>query len=153
MGARSMSFKILAAAPFMLLVAGCGDAAEDETATEAASEATDTAGASESGFTAAVDCHAKLVAVARLWNTLADNSTGAEQQEMRDTASSRDAAAVLYRSQADTMATELGKTPEQVEEAVTAATAAVDAEFEARAFEDFAVWLGGEADKCPPPTT
>ena len=49
------------------------------------------------------------------------------------------------------MATSLGKTSDQVEEAVATATAAVDSEFENREFEDFAVWLGGEADKCPPP--
>jgi len=146
-----MRYTLLAAALLMLLVAGCGDTAENEAATE---EATETAAAAtEEGFTASVDCHAKLVAVARLWNTLADNSEGAEQQEMRDTATARDAAATLYRTQADTMGTELGKTPEDVEAAVTAATAAVDSEFEAREFEDFAVWLGAEADKCPPPTT
>lgn len=144
-----MRHAILATAPLMLLVAACGGTADDDASSEATADAP--AAASEESFTAAVDCHAKLVAVARLWNTLADGSTGTEQQEMRDTASARDAAAVLYRSRADTMGTELGKTPEQVEEAVAAATTAVDGEFAAREFEDFAVWLGAEADKCPPP--
>ena len=144
-----MSYRILAAAPLALLAVGCsGSGGEEDAATE---EVTETAAVSEEGFQAAVDCHAKLVAVARLWNTLADNSSGSEQQEMRDTATARDAAATLYRSQADTMATSLGKTSDQVEEAVATATAAVDSEFENREFEDFAVWLGGEADKCPPP--
>ena len=146
-----MSNRTLAAVPLMLLVAGCGGTAENEATTEEGTEAP--SAATEESFTAAVDCHAKLVAVARLWNTLADNSTGAEQTEMRGTASARDEAAVLYRGQADTIATGLGKTPEQVEEAVTAATAAVDGDFEKREFEDFAVWFGAEADWCPPPTT
>lgn len=131
-----------------LCVAGCSGSAEDKAKkAEAASAEIDAA-----GYDIAVRCQASFDAVARLYNVLSGQSSGSEREEMAATATRRAAAAEAYRGIARSVGGHIGHSPEQIDAAIKAATAAVDAEFQKRPFEDFATWVGREADRCPPPS-
>jgi len=128
-----------------LCVAGCSGPAQEKA--EAASAEIDAA-----GYDIAVRCQASFDAVARLYNVLSGQSNGSEREEMVATATQRAAAAEAYRGIARSVGGHIGHAPEQIDAAIKAAAAAVDAEFQKRPFEDFATWVGQEADRCPPPS-
>jgi len=126
-------------------LAGCGESAEQKAEkAKAASAEIDTA-----GYDIAVRCQASFDAVARLYKVLSEQGGDAE---MAATATQRAAAAEAYRGIARNVGGNIGHKPEQVGAAIKAAADAVDAEFQKRPFEDFAVWAGQEADRCPPPS-
>lgn len=128
-------------------VAGCSGSADDKAKkADAASAEIDAA-----GYGIAVRCQASFDAVARLYNVLSGQSSGSEREEMAATATRRAAAAEAYRGIARSVGGHIGHSPEAIDAAIKAAAAAVDAEFRKRPFEDFATWVGEEADRCPPP--
>lgn len=129
-------------------VAGCSGSADD-TAKEAQAKSAeiDTA-----GYEIAVRCQASFDAVARLYKVLSEQAGGTDGAEMAATATQRAGAAEAYRGIAHSVGAHIGHKPEQVDAAIKAAADAVDAEFQKRPFEDFAVWAGQEADRCPPPS-
>ena len=130
-------------------VAGCAEPAEEKAAkAEAASAEIDAA-----GYDIAVRCQASFDAVARLYKILSEQATGSDREEMATTATQRSAAAEAYRGIARSVGAKMGRPGADIDAAIKSATAAVDAEFEKRPFEDFASWVGQEADRCPPPST
>ncbi|MGN6691839.1 MAG: hypothetical protein ACTHJU_12925 [Sphingopyxis sp.] len=127
--------------------ASCSGPAEDQAEkAEGASAEIDAA-----GYEIAVRCQASFDAVARLYNVLAGQSSGSEQAEMVATAKQRAAAAEAYRGIARSVGAHIGHSSEAIDTAIKGAATAVDAEFQKRPFEDFATWVGQEADRCPPP--
>jgi len=140
---------IVASTPILALVAACSQPAEDEAAA-AASEGT-AALSGEAGFATAANCYAQLGAVSRLFSAIAEQSSGAERQDLADRAVSREFAANQYQLLANRLAGEIGQSAEVTDQAFKQAEAAVEREFNAREFEDFAVWVGEQADQCPPP--
>ena len=134
----------------LAFTAGCSQPADDE-AGAAAPEVTAAALSGEAGFATAIGCSARLGAASRLFAALAEQSTGAEKQDLADRAASRGAAAEQYHALATRLAGELGQSPDATGEAFEQAEAAIDSEFETREFTDFAVWIGEQADQCPPP--
>lgn len=123
---------------------GCSGPAGD--AAEATSAKIDAA-----GYEIAVRCQANFDAVARLYKILSEQSTESEPGEMATLATQRGVAAEAYRTIARSVGAKMGRSGEEIDTALKGATAAVDAEFKKRPFEDFATWVGGEADRCPPP--
>ena len=131
-----------------LCVAGCsGSAGEDAEKAKVAPAEADAA-----GYEIAVRCQASFDAVARLYKVLSEQSGGSERAEMATTATQRAAAAEAYRGIARSVGAHIGHSPEQIDMAIKGAATAVDAEFQTRPFEDFATWVGQEADRCPPPS-
>ncbi len=134
-------------------LAGCSgaksDADQGSTTTGAADPALPAALSGEAGFALAADCSAKLKSLSNLYSTLAAQSSGTDAEDLAKRASQRDTAATAFAQITERVAGTIGKTPEQATEAIRAADAAVQAEFEKRPFEDFATWVGNEVDgKC-----
>lgn len=128
--------------------AGCSGSAEDKVEkAKAASTEIDAA-----GYEIALRCQASFDAVARLYNVLSGQSGGSDREEMAATAKQRAAAAEAYRGIARNVGAHIGHSPEAIDTAIKDAATAVDAEFQKRPFEDFATWVGQEADRCPPPS-
>lgn len=131
-----------------LCVAGCSASSEEKAKkAEAASAEIDAA-----GYEIAVRCQASFDAVARLYKVLSEQSSGSEREEMAATATQRAAAAEAYRGIARSVGGHIGHPADQIDTAIKGAATAVDAEFQKRPFEDFATWVGQEADRCPPPS-
>jgi len=152
-----MKLRIFTAAPIVALMAACSPSAGDEANAGEAEDAALAAPAAasalsgEAGFTTAANCYVQLGAVSRLFSALAEQSEGAERQEMADLAIARELAADQYQLMANRLAEEIGQSAEVTNQAFNQAQAAVDREFGAREFQDFAVWVGEQADQCPPP--
>lgn len=147
-----MKLRIFAATPIAALLAACSPSAGDEANAGETEDAALAAPAlsGEAGFTTAANCYVQLGAVSRLFSSIAEQSEGAERQEMADLAVARELAANQYQIMANRLAEEIGQSAEVTNQAFNQAQAAVDREFGAREFQDFAVWVGEEADKCPP---
>ncbi len=58
--------------------------------------------------------------------------------------------ATLYRGQAKTLASTLGRSDADLTALFKQAEADIVAQRQNRAPDDFAVWVAGEADDCPP---
>ena len=134
----------------LAFVTGCSQPADDQ-AGATAPETAPAALGGEAGLATAIGCSAHLGAASRLFAALAEQSTGAEQQDLAGRAASREAAAEQYRAIATRLAGELGQSTEATGAAFEQAEAAIESEFETREFTDFAVWIGEQADQCPPP--
>ena len=154
-----MKLKILATMPVLALAAACSQSNTDEVAAEASDGAVD-ALSGEAGIAMAANCHAQLNAASRLYSALAEQSTGADRQDLANRAISRELAASQYQTLADRLAAEAGQSSEATSQAFRQAEEAISREFDTREFEDFAVWrieleaarwVGAHADKCPPP--
>ena len=134
-------------------LAGCSgaksDADQGSTTTGAADPALPAALSGEAGFALAADCSAKLKSLSNLNSPLGAQSRGPEAEARANRAWQPDTAATAFAQITERVAGTIGKTPEQATEAIRAADAAVQAEFEKRPFEDFATWVGNEVDgKC-----
>lgn len=131
-----------------LCAAGCSGSDEDK----ARKAETARADIDAAGYDLAIRCQASFDAVARLYHVLSGQSSGSEREEMEATATQRAASAEAYRGIARKVGGQVGHSPGQIDMAIKAAAGAVDAEFRKRPFEDFATWVGQEADRCPPPS-
>lgn len=140
----------IALLPLVALVAACTQSEGDEAAPSAASTTAE-ALSGEAGFTTAANCVAQLTAVSRLYTVLANRGSGAGSDDFTNRAAMRELAADYFREIATRIGGEIGKSPDAIQEGLAAADAAVQGEYEKREFQDFAVWVAGEADKCPPP--
>lgn len=140
----------LAAIPALVLVAACSQPADDEANAPATEEAA-AALTGEAGLATAVGCYAHLGAASRLFAALAEQSSGIDKQDLAARAASREAAANRYQVLAGRLAEEIGQPAEATSQAFAQAEAAVESEFNAREFEDFAVWIGEQSDQCPQP--
>lgn len=144
----------------LLAASGCGqpgapdgNAAADAPANAGAGMMTASAPAlsGESGFAHAAACYARLAAVSRLFSVIAEDSIGAERADMAARASSRLAASGRYRSIASELGSGLGRSASDIERALRTADGEVERQHASMPFEEFMIWLGREADGCPPP--
>lgn len=146
--------RILAIA-LLMSTAACSQSPGDEKAADAGATADANAVAEngltgETGFVTAANCAAYYQSVSRLYGSIATNAESeAEGAEMRQLASQRETISSAFRQAAQKIGTTLGKGSGDVDAVLTEAEAAVDKEFKAREFEDFADWVAGEADRCP----
>lgn len=145
-----MTIKPLAAL-FVLCAAACSGPAGDEGAAAAKDAEAAAAETNKAGYEIAVRCQASLDAVSRLYSALSNQSEGAEREEMGALAVERELAATNYRDIAQRVGAHIGHSKADIGKMIKAAHAAVQAEYDKRPFEDFAVWVGEEADRCPPP--
>ena len=95
---------------------------------------------------------AKVGAVSRLYRAVASQSSGDEAAEMNGRADQRDRAASDLRMRAED-AERAASSPGSagVAQVIRETEAALEDERRLRPFEDFAIWLGRESDRCATP--
>lgn len=144
----------------LVLSAGCSEpqsSREEANATADAAPAT-AAPASAPDFRQLAECSAKLDAVSRFYRAVASQSSGDEAAEMSATADQRSRGAFELRMRAEdrertasaSSQPGAGSAGSQVPTIIEETEAALEAERARQPFEDFAVWLGREADRCAP---
>jgi hypothetical protein len=157
-----MKSRIIAASSGLALIAGCsgqpqnsaGTGQNDMAAGNAATtqSAASAAPAGEAGFRQLAECAAMMEAVSRLYNAIASREQGARAEEMRRTASARGLAAFDFETSASSLGASLGKTQADIERIKRERHARLEQERARQPdFGEFAIWLGREADRCPPP--
>lgn len=145
----TISLTLVAAATLTACSASKGDGDRGSAKESAADESVPAALSGEAGFALAADCSAKLKSVSNLYGSLATQNSGADAEELTKRASQRAAAATAFAQIAERAAGTIGKTPQQATQAIGAADAAVQSEFDKRPLEDFATWVTNEVDtKC-----
>lgn len=146
----SRSF-LLIAASLVVLAAGCSNEQTSNGLTDVASDASPapTAQAPAADFRQLAECVAKLGAVSRLYRAVASQSSGDQAAEMSGRADQRDRAASDMRMRAEE-AERAASSPGSagVAQVIRETEAALEDERRQRPFEDFAVWLGRESDRC-----
>ncbi len=150
---RTLAFACLLAA-----ATGCGQPAtpDGNAAAVAGNQVPGTMSASapalsgETGFARAAACYARLSAVSRLFSVIAEDSTGADRDDLMGRASSRLAASGRYRSIASELGAGLGRSASDIEAALRAADDEVERQRTGMPFDEFMIWVGREADGCPP---
>lgn len=157
-----MKSRIAAASCGLALIAGCSGQPQSSAGngqngmatsnTAAALPPATAAPTGETGFRQLAECAATMEAVGRLYNAIASREQGARGDEMRRTASARSLAAFDFESSASTLGVSLGKTQADVERIKRERHTQLEQERARQPdFGEFAVWLGREADRCPPP--
>jgi hypothetical protein len=154
-----MKSRIAAASCGLALIAGCSGqsqnsagSAQNGTAASNVAAALPTPPAGEAGFRQLAECAATMEAMSRLYNAIASREQGARADEMRRTASARGLAAFDFETSASSLGASLGKTPADIERIKRERHAQLEQERARQPdFGEFAVWLGREADHCPPP--
>jgi hypothetical protein len=157
-----MKSRIAAASCGLALIAGCSGQSQNSagngqngTATSNAATALPAASApptGETGFRQLAECAATMEAVSRLYNAIASREQGARADEMRRTASARGLAAFDFETSASSLGVPLGKTQADIDRIKRERHAQLEQERARQPdFGEFAVWLGREADRCPPP--
>jgi len=157
-----MKSRIIAASCGLALIAGCSgqpqnSAGSGQNGTAASNSATALPAASarptgEAGFRQLAECAATMEATSRLYNAIASREQGARADEMRRTASARGLAAFDFETGASSLGVSLGKTQADIERIKRERHARLEQERARQPdFGEFAVWLGREADRCPPP--
>ncbi len=127
-----MKLKLLIAASSVAAVAGCAD---------------DVTVPNQAGYDQAVRCAAMLEATGALYATLAEE-IGDSATAQR--AASRASAGAAFRAEAINLGAPLAQGRNDTERAIAAVTTEIQQQQNRQPFEDFAVWLGREADRCPP---
>lgn len=157
-----MKRRIAAASCGLALIAGCSGQPQDSTANGPNGAATSNAASAlpaarapltgESGFRQLAECAATMEAMSRLYTAIASREQGARADEMRRTASARGLAAFDFETSASSLGASLGKTQADIERIKRDRHAQLEQERARQPdFAEFAVWLGREADHCPPP--
>ena len=157
-----MKRRIAAASCGLVLIAGCSgqpqnSAVSGQNGTAASNAATalpaaPAAPTGEAGFRQLAECAATMEAMSRLYSAIASREQGARADEMRRTASARGLAAFDFETSASSLGASLGKTPADIERIKRERHAQLEQERARQPdFGEFAVWLGREADHCPPP--
>ena len=157
-----MKRRIVLAACGLVLCAACSGETQNNMASgpsaPPANEAVATAPAAtaapsgEAGFRQLAECAATMEAMSRLYTAIASREQGARGEDMRRTASARGLAALDFEMSASSLGSSLGKTPADVERIKRERHAQLERERARQPdFGEFAVWLGREADHCPPP--
>jgi hypothetical protein len=99
-------------------------------------------------------CAAKMEAVGRLYRAIASQSSGEQAAQMNSRASQRGRAGFELRIKAEQSerAADASSGPgkSQVPTIIRETEATLEAERSRQPFEDFAIWLGREADRCAP---
>ena len=128
---------------------GTAPAAENQTASSESAAAPPAEPTGEEGVRRYAECASTLDAVANLYSAIASQSSGADAEEMSRTASARSSAAREFDARAIDLASALPNAPPNlVGQLMSARNEQLEQERQRQPFEDFAVWLGREADQC-----
>lgn len=125
--------KFMLAASFAAALAACS---EDVTVPD------------QAGYDQAVRCAAMLEATGLLYGTLAKQT---KDSQVAERAATRAAAGAAFRAKAINIGAPLAQGRDDTERAIAAVAEEIKQEHGRQPFTDFAVWLGREADRCPPP--
>lgn len=98
-------------------------------------------------YHSAAQCSAKMEAVSALYAAIASSSSGDTATQMRETADLRATAARVLKAKAEEYA---GDASGEVATIIAETREMIEANQESMAFEDFASWVGKEADGCAP---
>lgn len=137
--------RYLAAAMLLSTAACSGGGGQDAGAAKTGAAGT------EADFQLAVACQANLDAVGRIYSVLAGQESGAERDKMTAMTTAHEQAAAAYRDKAKAIGAQVGHSETEIAAAIKASDDSVKAEFDKREFADFATWVAGQADGCPPP--
>jgi hypothetical protein len=157
-----MKSRIAAASCGLALIAGCSGQpqsnavnGQDGTSSSNAATAMPAAPArptGEAGFRQLAECAATMEAMSRLYNAIASREQGARADDMRRTATARSVTAFNLELNASNLGASLGRTQADLERIKRERHAQLEQERARQPdFGEFAVWLGREADHCPPP--
>jgi hypothetical protein len=157
-----MKSKIAAASCGLALIAGCSGQPQDNAGNGQNGATTSNAATAlpaaparptgEAGFRQLAECAATMEAMSRLYTAIASREQGGRAEEMRRTASARGLAAFDFETSASSLGTSLGRTQADVDRIKQERHAGLERERARQPdFGEFAVWLGREADHCPPP--
>lgn len=142
------------ALPLLVLVTACGEQAiQNETmvgTTNTAAPAPVAGPDAEQRFTQLAECSSTMKAVGNLYSSIASQQSGAEGEEMRQTATARTAAGVTFRDMAVALAPTLGKTAADVDQIIAATDAEIQQASQTMEFEQFATRAAREGDQCAP---
>ena len=114
-----------------------------------------TAAAGQDDYRRMAECASRLEAVARMYSAMAQGMTGGRAIELITMSSERRSAAIMLNFRAESA--ELIQNPNAVSQPQAErevprirreTDAAIEAERRRRPFEDFAIWVGREADGC-----
>ena len=137
-----------------LVLGGCsGGGSGDDAAAVADSEAgsnEDDDAEGDDDLATAVQCAVELQAVARLPVSETESQVSEESDSPGATSAEHAALADLYRGQAREIGESLAKSPADMALLYERAAAEIATQRKARAPDDYAAWVGGEADECPP---
>ena len=150
----------LLVAGVMLLGAGCSqrEASNDQSETVADAAPSATATAPVADVRQLAECAAKMEAISRLYRAIASQSSGDEATQMNFMADQRGRAGFDLRMRAEdseraspgTSGTAPGSAGSQVPRIISETEAALEAQRGRVPFDEFAIWLGREADGCAP---
>lgn len=139
---------VLAAGTFGL--SGCGSTADQAAVADNDLSTNDGDDADDDDQLATtVQCAVELDAVAKLPPAATQSEVTEESVPPEESATEHASLAELYRSQAKDMAASMGKSDADLKLLYSQASEEVERQRKARAPDDFAGWLGGEADSCP----
>lgn len=110
-----------------------------------ADEASATAKAAD--YKQLASCSAKMAAVGKLYHAIASQKTGAEAEELDNIGTQRGASGYMFMREAHKLA---GPASAEVDALIKEEEARIQAEMDKQPFEEFAVAIGKEADKCAP---
>ena len=133
------------------------ESAAPEPANAAAPAAGNTAASGGDELRTLAECSSTLEAVARLYQAMSSSAGASEAMNLIATGSERTTAALTLELRADTIerqrnpnAIMLRREDTEVAHIRTARAAAIEAERARQPFEQFAIWLGRESDRCMP---
>ena len=151
----SRSFLLLASG--LAVLAACsndqpGNAAADTAEAPAPANSTTSSAPAPvpaADFRQLAECVAKVEAVSRLYRAVASQSSGAEAAEMNNRASQRSLAAFDLRTKAEEMeGVAPGSADAQVPKIISETETELENERSSRPFDEFAIWIGQESDRC-----
>ena len=136
-----------------LVLGGCSGGSGDDAAAVANREAgsnEDDDAEGDDDLATAVQCAVELQAVAQLPVSETESQVSEESDSPAATSAEHAALADLYRGQAREIGESLAKSPADMALLYERAAAEIATQRKARAPDDYAAWVGGEADECPP---
>lgn len=140
--------------PLLIIVTACGEpAARNETSaipTTTPAVAPVAGPDAERRFTQLATCSSTMKAVGNLYSSIASQQSGAQSEEMRQTARARTAAGVTFRDMAVALAPTIGKTAADVDRIIAATDAEIQRASRSMQFEQFATRAARESDQCAP---
>lgn len=148
---------LLIASGLVALTVGCSNSESTNSEADTASSAT--SGTSTAPATVAptptadfrqlAECVAKVEAVSRLYRAVASQSSGAQAAEMYERASQQSLAAFDLRTKAEEMeGVAVGSADAQVPTIIRETETELENVRSRRPFDEFAIWIGQESDRC-----
>lgn len=163
-GKLAMSIRILAATSAFVLVAACNQSATNNMTVVANVSTTNTSApapvaapapqpgaggpAAEGRFQQYAACASTMMAVARLYSSIATQQSGAEREAMMARATARETAATAFHDMAVQVGASIGRTAADVDRVRAETDAQIEQARQRMPFEQFAATAAREGDQC-----